>query len=51
MMKDVENKVRELPMHVESSFRFVREEKQFDGRVVSPAFSKILLNEKRMKKK
>ena len=32
-------------------FRFVREEKQLDGRVVSPTSSKLLLNEKRMKQK
>ena len=34
----------------ESEFRFVREEKQLGGRVVSPVSPKLLLNEKRMKK-
>ena len=35
----------------ESEFKFVREEKQLDGRVVSPTSLKSLLNEKRMKQK
>ena len=50
-MKDVENEVRELSMHVEREFRFVREEKQLGGRVVSPTLWKFLSNKRRMKQK